>query len=71
MILGEFLGYAFQPICVIDDIESCGMLIQIDHYNAGREFWLTEQALNSKIETVLVHEKYPDCLCVVLEDKEE
>lgn len=70
MTLREFLEYAFQPVCVIDDIEQGNMYIQIDHYNAGSEFWLTEQALDLKIQAVLSHEKYPDCICVILEDDE-
>lgn len=74
MTLREFLEYAFQPVCVIDDVEQGNMYIQIDHYNAGSEFWLTEKALNLKIKTVLSHEnlsheKYPDCICVVTEDE--
>lgn len=70
MTLREFLEYAFQPVCVIDDVEQGNMYIQIDHYNAGSEFWLTNKALNLKIKTVLSHEKYPDCICVILEDDE-
>lgn len=69
MTLGEFLEYAFQPVCVIDDAEQGNMYIQIDHYNAWSEFWLTKKALNLKIKTVLSHEKYPDCICVVTEDE--
>lgn len=69
MTLREFLEYAIQPVCVIGDIEKGNMYIQIDHYNAGSEFWLTKQALNLKIKTVLSHEKYPDCICVVTEDE--
>lgn len=69
MKLREFLEYAIQPVCVIDDVEQGNMCIQIDHYNAGSEFWLTKKALNSKIKTVLSHEKYPDCICVVTEDE--
>lgn len=68
MTLREFLEYAIQPVCVIDGINHGNMYIQIDHYNAESEFWLTRQALNLKIKTVLSHEKYPDCICVVLED---
>lgn len=68
MTLGEFLEHAIQPVCVIDDVEQGNMYIQIDHYNAGSEFWLTEQALDLKIKTVLSHEKYHDCICVILED---
>lgn len=70
MTLREFLEYAFQPVCVIDDIEQGNMCIMIDHFVAGSEFWLTEKALNLKIKTVLSHEKYPDCICVVTEDDE-
>ena len=70
MTLREFLEYAIQPVCVIDDIEQGNMYIQIDHYNARGEFWLTRQALNLKIKTVLSHKKYPDCICVILEDDE-
>lgn len=70
MTLREFLEYAIQPVCVIDDVEQGNMYIQIDHYNTGSEFWLTEKALNLKIKTVLSHEKYPDCICVILEDDE-
>ena len=40
MTLREFLEYAIQPVCVIDDVEQGNMYIQIDHYNAGSEFWL-------------------------------
>ncbi len=69
MTLRELLEYAIQPVCVIDDVEQGNMYIQIDHYNAGSEFWLTEKALNLKIKTVLSHEKYPDCICVVTEDE--
>lgn len=68
MTLREFLEYAIQPVCVIDDVEQGYMYIQIDHYNAGSEFWLTEQALDLKIKTVLSHEKYPDCICVLEDD---
>lgn len=70
MTLRKFLEHAIQPVCVIDDVEQGNMYIQIDHYNAGSEFWLTEQALNLKIKTVLSHEKYPDCICVILGDNE-
>lgn len=70
MTLRKFLEHAFQPVCVIDDIEQGNMYIQIDHYNACTEFWLTEKALNLKIKTVLSHEKYPDCICVILGDNE-
>lgn len=70
MTLREFLEHAIQPVCVIDDVEQCNMYIQIDHYNAGSEFWLTEKALDLKIQTVLSHEKYPDCICVILGDNE-
>lgn len=69
MTLREFLEYAIQPVCVIDDVEQGYVYIQIDHYNAGSEFWLTKQALNLKIKTVLSHEKYPGCICVITEDE--
>lgn len=39
MTLREFLEYAFQPVCVIDDVEQGNMYIQIDYYNAKSEFW--------------------------------
>lgn len=71
MTLREFLEHAIQPVCVIDDVESGNMYIQIDHFVAGSEFWLTEKALELKIQAVLSHEKYPDCICVVTEDEDE
>lgn len=71
MTLREFLEHAIQPVCVIDDVEQGNMYIMIDHFVAGSEFWLTEKALGLKIQTVLSHEKYPDCICVVTEDDDE
>lgn len=71
MTLREFLEHAIQPVCVIDDVEQGNIYIMIDHFVAGSEFWLTEQALDLKIRAVLSHEKYPDCICVITEDEDE
>lgn len=57
-----------QPVCVIDNADSAGLYICIDPYSARCEFWLTKKALEQEIDIFLTHEKYPDCLCVILKD---